>query len=146
MPPFVRTITAEWERLQITALASQIAFSAVFAIPPLLFFVMSIASVVNTYTGLPVADWLREQIEERAPEQVTTLLLFIVDEAISETSGGFASLGAIGAAIVAIYSASGVVNAIVNASVQSNQKDPKTGRFLFTVLIQVKPAEGPRGG
>lgn len=37
-------------------------------------------------------------------------------------------------------------NAIVNASVQSNQKDPKTGRFLFTVLIQVKPAEGPRGG
>ncbi len=37
-------------------------------------------------------------------------------------------------------------NAIVNASVQSNQKDPKTGRFLFTVLVQVKPAEGARGG
>lgn len=36
-------------------------------------------------------------------------------------------------------------NAIVTASVQQNQRDPKTGKFLFTLVVQVKPAGGPRG-
>ena len=105
----------EWNRIGVSALASQVAYSLIFAIPSLILFMMAIAALVDRHTRFPVADRLRSAIEDYAPESIRQLLISIVDEAISQVSSGFASVSVIIAVVVAVWGASGGINALMNA-------------------------------
>lgn len=108
-------LKSEWSRIDASALASQVAYSLIFAIPSLLLFLMAIAAIIDQRTGIPVANWLRMQINRNAPDEVNDLLIAIVDEAVSRVSGGFASASAVIALLIAVWGASGGINALMNA-------------------------------
>lgn len=112
---FARLVIAEWQRIDAQALAAQVAYSLVFAVPALLLFLLAIAAVIDKRTGIPVADRLRDGIDEYAPESLQELLDSIVDNAVVRAGGETASLGAVAAVLFAIWGASGGVNALINA-------------------------------
>lgn len=58
----------------ITGLGAEIAYSAIFAIPAFLLFLVMLAAVVNQFTGIPVAESLQTIIAERAPADLRPLL------------------------------------------------------------------------
>lgn len=99
----------------MSALASQVAYSLIFAIPSLILFLMAMAAVIERQFDVPIASTLRDAIDEYAPDAVRELLIAIVDQAITQVSSGVASVSAIVAVIVAIWGASGGINALMNA-------------------------------
>ena len=112
---FPRLLLSEWRRIDISALASQVAYSLIFAIPSLMLFMMAMAAIVDQRTGVPVARWLRDAIDEYAPSAIKELLVSIVDEAVSRAGSGFASLSAAIAILIAIWGASSGINTLMNA-------------------------------
>ena len=70
----------EWGRIQVSALASQVAYSLIFAIPSLILFLMAMAAVIEQRFKVPIASTLRDAINEYAPDAVRYLLIAIVDQ------------------------------------------------------------------
>jgi membrane protein len=110
-----RIVINEWQRIDAQALASQVAYSLVFAIPSLILFVLSIGAVIDKRTGVPVASWLKDQIDVYAPREIQDLLDSIVSHSVTQVGSGTASVSAAIAVIVAIWGASGGINALMNA-------------------------------
>jgi membrane protein len=112
---FARVLVAEWNRIDAQALASQVAYSLIFAVPSLFLFLMSIAAVVDRKTGIPVGAWLQDTIESYAPDEIKELLDAVVNDAVVHVGGGLAGASAILAILIAIWGASGGINALINA-------------------------------
>lgn len=112
---FGRVLLAEWRRIDAQALAAQVAYSLVFAVPSLVLFLMAVAAVIDKQTGLPVAGWLQNAIEDYSPAALQDLLAAIVDNAVVRAGGETASASAIAAVLLAIWGASGGINALINA-------------------------------
>jgi membrane protein len=101
--------------MDVPALASQVAYSFMFAIPSLVLLLMSLAVLVDEGLGIPVADFLRDAIEEQVPASAQDLFTAVVDETMARVGTGGASLGLVIAIVVGIWGGSGGVGALVKS-------------------------------
>jgi membrane protein len=99
----------------VPGLAAEIAYHFIFAIPPMIIFLVMLAAVMNRFTGVPVAERLRDVIDQSAPGDTKALLNSLVDNAVAQVSGGLASFGVLLAALVALWSGSNGVAALIKA-------------------------------
>jgi membrane protein len=106
---------AEWRRIDVSALASQVAYSLIFSIPSLMLFLMALAAWLDMRAGLPVAGTMRDAINENAPGAVREVLLSIVDDAVVRIDTGVASASAGVALLIAIWGSSSGINTLVGA-------------------------------
>jgi membrane protein len=102
-------------RNNLAGLAAQVAYSMIFAVPSLLLCLTALATLIDRYTGIPVAENLRTMIERYAPRETVPLLNHFVDHAITRVGSGTASLGATVAILLALWGGTGGVAALVTA-------------------------------
>jgi membrane protein len=57
----------EFSSDDVPGMAASVAYHAIFALPPMLVVIVSLAAIVNQFTSVPVADNLTETIERSAP-------------------------------------------------------------------------------
>ncbi len=99
----------------ITGLGAEIAYNAIFAIPAFLLFLVTLAAVVNQYTGVPVNDSLQALIAERAPAETRPLLDGLVQGVIGRVNGLAVSIGALTTIVLALWSGSNGMGAVIKA-------------------------------
>ncbi len=99
----------------ITGLGAEIAYNAIFAIPAFLLFLVTLAAVVNQFTGVPVAGSLQTIIAERAPADTRPLLEELVQGVIGRVSGLAVSIGAVATILLALWGGAGGMDAIIKA-------------------------------
>lgn len=104
----------EFKDDDVPGLAAEIAYHAVFAIPPMLIFLIALAAVINNFTNIPVADNLTTIIEDRAPEGVQEMLLTLVSNAVDRVNGA-AAIGLLSTAAIALWSGSNGVATLMKA-------------------------------
>ncbi|CAA9558872.1 MAG: hypothetical protein AVDCRST_MAG33-1502 [uncultured Thermomicrobiales bacterium] len=112
---FASEFSRDFTRTGVPGQATQFAYSLFFAIFPTILLVMSVGALLDTTIGIPVANTLRDAIDDSAPEALKLPLLEIVERAISRTSTGRASFGIVVAIMLAVWSAAGAVGSLVNA-------------------------------
>jgi membrane protein len=100
---------------QVPHLAAAFAYNTVFAIPALIILTITMAAVVDQATSVHVAERLRDTIQDRAPADTKELLTSLVDNAVARVGGGKASLGLVTAAVLALWSGSNAIGALMNA-------------------------------
>lgn len=110
-----KQVFAEFKADDVTGLAAEVAYHLIFSLAPLLIFTISMAAVIDTFTGVDVAGQLQQLIEENAPGDAQAILSDLVENAIAQTSGGLASFGAISAALLALWSGSNALGALMKA-------------------------------
>ncbi len=110
-----RELYKEFSRDNVTSLAAAFAYHTVFAIPALLILMVTVAALVNLTTSVDVTGNLRDLIAERAPGSTKELLNGIVDGAIAKSSTGGASFGIATTALLALWSGSNAVAALIDA-------------------------------
>ncbi|MEA2523024.1 MAG: rane protein [Thermomicrobiales bacterium] len=127
-------------RTGVTGLATQFAYSLLFATFPLLILVMSLAALVDRVFRVPVANTLRDVIDRSAPVVLQPLLRDLVERAIARADTGVASVSAVVATVLAIWGASGAVGALVGACARAYGVRTKRSfpiRRLINVLLAV---------
>ena len=107
-----KTVVREFGRDDMSTIAAGIAYHTLFAIPPLLVFVVAMAAAVNQFSSVPVADTLRDSIRDSAPQQSQQLLIDMVDGALEQVSGGAATIGGLFAIALALWSGSNAFGVI----------------------------------
>lgn len=100
---------------QVTSLAAAFAYNTVFAIPALIILTITMAALIDHATSVHVAERLRDTIQDRAPADTKELLTSLVDTAVAEVGGSAASFGLAVAAILALWSGSNAIGALMNA-------------------------------
>ncbi len=110
-----KQVMHEFSEDDVTGLAAEVAYHLIFSLAPLLIFTISMAAIVDTFTGVDVAGQLQELIAENAPGDAQAILNNLVESAIAEASGGLASFGAISAALIALWSGSNALGALMKA-------------------------------
>ena len=110
-----KELYGEFKKDNVTSLAAAFAYHTVFAIPALLILAVTVAAVINLTTNVDVTGNLRELIAERAPGNTRPMLNDIVDNAIAKTGGGGASIGLATTALLALWSGSNAVGALIDA-------------------------------
>jgi membrane protein len=106
-------------RTGVTGLATQFAYSLLFAIFPLLVLVLSLSALVDRVLDLPVADALRDLIDNSAPDVLKPLLQELVNSAIAEADTSVVSISAVVAIVLAVWGASGAIGNLVTASARA---------------------------
>ncbi|MFL5758278.1 MAG: YihY/virulence factor BrkB family protein [Thermomicrobiales bacterium] len=109
----LREIVNGFQRHHISQLAKQSAYSLLYAIPSLVLMLVSLASVVDKHTEVGLSDALSRAIEEHAPATLEPLLESLVQNAIAETSQSSAVATALISLVIAIWSISGAVGALI---------------------------------
>ena len=112
---FAKRFIAEFRDDDVTGLASEIAYNVIFAIPPLIILTITIASLINQFTDVPIVENLRTIVQEQAPGEAQDVLNLLIDNAVAQMSGGLASFGAIFTALLAVWSGSNAVNSLVKS-------------------------------
>jgi membrane protein len=105
----------EFKGDEVPELAAGVAYHAIFAIPPIIIFMVTLASLVDQVTASDIAGRLRNLINERAPAETQELLTSLVDTAIADVSGGAASFAVLMSAAIALWSGSNGVSTIIRA-------------------------------
>lgn len=100
----------------VPGLAAEISYHIVFSLAPLLIFMISLAAIVDHYSGFDVSGELLTLIAEHAPSpEAQSVLNTLVDNAITQSGGGIASIGAITSLAVALWSGSNAVATLMKA-------------------------------
>lgn len=111
-----KAVLKEFSGDDVTGMAAEIAYHLVFALPPLIIFTITMAAVVDAFSGVNVSGELKSMISERAPSDAAEeILTGMVDSAISGVSGGIASFGAVLSAVLALWTASNGVGALMKS-------------------------------
>lgn len=110
-----RELFDEFKKDDVTTLAAAVAFHTVFAIPALLILTVLVAALVNRATDLDVLGNIRDLIRDNAPGSSQQLLNEQVDSAIAQVGGGALSLGLLVTALIALWSGSNAVGAMMTA-------------------------------
>ena len=100
---------------EVTTMAAAFAYHWVFAIPSLLILVVVVAALLNRATAVPVVERLRALIGDHAPADTQAVLNRLVDNAVAQVGGGAASLGLIGTVLLALWSGSNGIGALMKA-------------------------------
>jgi len=109
-----KELLAKFKQDKVTSLAAAFAYFTVFAIPALIILSVAIAAWLNDATNVQVVEHLKTSINDRAPADTKQLLNSIVDNAVAKVGNG-ASFGAILAALIALWSGSAAVGALIEA-------------------------------
>jgi membrane protein len=110
-----RELFDEFKEDDVTTLAAAVAFHTVFAIPALLILIVLAAAMVNRVTDIDVLGNIRDLIQDHAPGSSQQLLNEQVDSAIAQVGGGALSIGFIVTAVIALWSGSNAVGALIIA-------------------------------
>jgi membrane protein len=110
-----KQVMKDFSKDDVPGLAAEIAYHLVFALAPLLIFIISVAAIVDNYTGIDVSGQLQDLITEQAPEEAQDVLNTVVDNAVGEAGGGFASIGAITSLLIALWSGSNAIATLMKA-------------------------------
>jgi len=134
--PFAKALFQRIGRDNATGLAAQVAYHLMFAIPPLLVFLLTLAALVDHVTGIPVAQNLHSAITQHAPGDTKALLDNMVNHAISEVGGKAASIGIVITVLLALWGASNGIGALIRAfnyayEVKENRS------FLLSLLMRL---------
>jgi len=125
---------------EVPELAAGVAYHAIFAIPPMIIFIVTLAALVDQITSVGVADRLRDLVAERAPADTQELLTGLVDSAIADVSGGVASIGIAISALLALWSGSNGVSTIIrafNRAYDVNEDRPFVKKKLVSIGLTV---------
>lgn len=95
--------------------ASSFAYHMIFAIPPLLILTVTIAALITRVTSVDVTSTLQGMIQDHAPEATKKLLSSVVDQAMVRVSSGGASAGVVITTVLALWSGSAAVGALIRA-------------------------------
>lgn len=93
--PLLRNVLDRLKHSGIGLLSVQVAYSILFALPPVFVLTLAMGAMLQEYTGISVADYLHRVITDFAPEESQQLLQDLVDQAIVRINPGFASASAI---------------------------------------------------
>jgi membrane protein len=104
---------AEFKSDDLPGMAAEIAYHLVFAIPPILILLVTVAAMLNTFTAIPVVENLRSIVDQRAPADLKSVFDSVINTAIGQTGGGAASIGAAVTALIALWSASNAVSSLM---------------------------------
>ncbi|MBX6342589.1 MAG: YihY/virulence factor BrkB family protein [Thermomicrobiaceae bacterium] len=120
----------------IQGIASEIAYHAIFAIPPFIIFLVTLAALVNLFTDVPVVENIQRLINQYAAPDLRGLLNSLVQNALQRVSGGAVSFGVVAAAVVALWSGSNGVASIMKAFNRAYDVEETRG-FVKTRAISV---------
>lgn len=112
---FIDDLWHTFFRTGVTGLATQFAYSLLFAAFPVLILVMSLAALADRVLNVPVASTLRDLIARSAPVVLKDLLDQLVEKAITQANTGVVSVSAAVATVLAIWGASGAIGALIAA-------------------------------
>lgn len=110
-----KEVMAQFSADDVPGLAAEIAYHLTFALAPLLIFVISMAAILDQFTGIDVTGQLQDLITEHAPGEAQDVLDTLVTNAVTEADGGVASFGAIASLLVALWSSSNGVATLMKA-------------------------------
>lgn len=112
---FGKTLFKRFSKDNVTGLASQVAYNMVFAIPPLLLLLVTLAAIVNATTGIGLTDTLHQTIASHAPGSAQPLLDQLVTNAIGRANTGAVSIGAVVAFLLALWGSGGGIGSLMDA-------------------------------
>lgn len=112
---FARHLYHAWNRIEVGTLSTQFAYSSILSLPSLAILIMSLAATADRTFGIPVAATLQGFIDRNAPFEIRSLLQTLVDKAIKNVGEGSLSVSLVLSASLALWSASGGVNTLINA-------------------------------
>lgn len=111
-----KEVVAQVMEDDVPGLAAEISYHVVFSLAPLLIFIISLAAIVDHYTGIDVSGELLQLIQEHAPSpEAQSVMNTLVDNAITQSGGGLASIGAISSLAIALWSGSNAVATLMKA-------------------------------
>lgn len=99
----------------VTGLAAEVAYHAIFSIPALIVVLITLAAVIDNTANVELAERLQDMITENAPDSTQPILSELVDNAIDRVGGGAASIGLASALLVALWAGSNAVGVLVKA-------------------------------
>ncbi len=119
----------------LTTQAAAVAYNFLFAVPPLLIFILSLAStvsqIVNPNTDEIVQD-LVNWLAERLPASAAQALEPVITGALNQSGAGLISIGA----LLALFGARGAMGALINALNVSYQVE-ESRPFLKKQLLAI---------
>ncbi|HEX3723429.1 MAG TPA: YihY/virulence factor BrkB family protein [Nitrolancea sp.] len=113
--PLAKALVQRFSKDNTTGLAAQVAYNLMFAIPPLLIFLLTLAALVDHVTGVPVAQDLHTAITQHAPGDTKALLDNMVNNAIARVDGKAASIGLIVTVFLALWGGSNGIGSLIQA-------------------------------
>lgn len=116
MKLFARHLYHAWNRIEVGTLSTQFAYSSILSLPSVAILIMTMAALADRAFGVPIASSLQTFIDNNAPNEIRSLLQTLVNKAITDVGEGSLSAGVAGSAILALWSASGGVNTLINAA------------------------------
>lgn len=131
-----------WNRIEVTALATQVAYSLVFALPSFVLLAMSLAALLEHYLHINVSSSLQNAITDYAPAPLQDLLSYIVEQAINRTGSGKLSVTVVAALLVSVWSGSGGINACHRAYNVTNTRPFWLKRIVAMVLTAIMGLSG----
>lgn len=124
--------------------SAEVAYHAIFAIPPVIILFVLIAALLQDYTSITVVDRMRELVNERAPADTQDILNTLITNAVEKVGGGAAILGILSTVGVALWSGSNGIASLMKAfnrayDTQDDRAYPKKRAVAIglTVLVGV---------
>ncbi|CAN5765753.1 hypothetical protein BH23CHL2_BH23CHL2_23140 [soil metagenome] len=99
----------------VAGACAEVAYYALFAVPPMLVLLTALAALIDHVTAFPMAARLRSLIIWNAPGDTLSPLLAFVDHAVEEVDSGTASFTIIAASAVAVWAGANAVRALFKA-------------------------------
>ena len=117
-------------------LASQVAYSLIFAMPSILLIVALIAGQVDLYTGFAITEEVRHAIMTTLPPDVQQVMIGLLDDAMQRARAGPTTVSAIVSILVAMVMAgNGLAELSVACCTAAGIKDTRAEwvkRVIFT--------------
>lgn len=132
---FGKTLFHRFQKDNVTGLASQVAYNLIYAIPPLIILLVTLAALLNATTGLAVTDTLHSAITNHAPSTAQPLLNQLVTNAIENAGASAVSIGAVVAFLLALYGASGGVGSLIDAFNRAFEVEGQRGFVKSKALV-----------
>lgn len=110
-----RELIGEFQDDDVPGMSAEVAYHAIFSIPPLLVVFVTLAAVINEFSDFDLAGRMQEMIESDAPESTRDILEALITNAVERVDGGAASVGLAAAVLIALWAGSNGVAALIKA-------------------------------
>jgi membrane protein len=121
------------------ALASQVAYSMIFALPSILLLVVLVAVQVDLRVGSAMTDSIRSAIRAQAPVELQMVLIGLLDDAIARAARPISTAGALLSLLIAFWVAGAGFAALSGACARAGRvQDPRPfwqRRLISTVSV-----------
>src|SRR6185312_16059865 len=81
----------EFQSDDLPGMGAEIAYHLIFAIPPILILVVTVAALLNSFTSIPVVEHLRAMVDQHAPGDLKAVFDSTITTAIAKANGGAVS-------------------------------------------------------